>query len=266
LGVTTVSGEPAKRAELASAICHAAGRPEVPIHVGAADPILIEQPQKHASQHEALGEQWTHDKYEAKPTALEFLRQTIRSRPGEITLLTIGPLTNIALLFALDPELPGMLKQIVLMAGRFFTRSREGHVVEWNMLCDPHAAAKVFKAPVPKFIAVGLDVTTQCQMDADECRRRFTEAGGPLAPVAAMAEVWFRHTNKVTFHDPLAASLIFEPSLCELDTCHIEVDILNAPTMGHTYHRYNTNQSPHQVAHSVDVKGFFEHYFSVVSR
>ena len=53
----------------------------------------------------------------APNVAVDFLRQTIRSRPGEITLLSVGPLTNIGLLFALDPEIPELLKQYVMMGG-----------------------------------------------------------------------------------------------------------------------------------------------------
>ena len=215
LGITTVSGEPDKRAALASAVCHAAGRPDIPVHVGVEAPFLGDQWQPKASQAEALTSDWPHKIYGMENTAIAFLRDTIRARPGEITLLTIGPLTNIALLFALDPELPGLLKELVMMGGWYFTKSRAGRLVEWNIQCDPYAAAKVFAAPVPKLTAVGIDVTDQCKLPADECRTRFAKAGGPLGVVAAMAEVWFRHVPQITFHDPLAAALIFQPDLCQ---------------------------------------------------
>jgi purine nucleosidase len=266
LGITTVSGEPEKRAELASAICHAAGRADVPIHVGAEEPLLIAQRQAQASQHKALSAQWAHKTFESKEnTAIEFMRRTIRSRPGEVTLLAVGPLTNIALLFAIDPEIPGLLKQMVLMGGRFFSKSARGAVTEWNIICDPHAAAKVFQTPLPRLAAVGLDVTEQCRMPADECRRRFAESGGPLLPTAAMAEVWFRHTAEVTFHDPLAAALIFEEDLCEMEPYQVQVDLVNPHTLGHTYQIQNPDDDPqHEAAFAVDSDAFFEHYFSVV--
>jgi purine nucleosidase len=267
LGITTVSGEPHKRADLASAICHAAGRADVPIHVGTEEPLLIAQRQPQASQHKALSAQWAHQAFESKEnTAIEFLRRTIRSRPGEVTLLAVGPLTNIALLFAIDPEIPSLLKQMVLMGGRFFSKLPHGSVSEWNILCDPHAAAKVFQAPLPRLAAVGLDVTEQCRMSADECRLRFSEAGGPLLPAAAMAEVWFRHSSEVTFHDPLAAALIFEEELCEMEPCQVEVDLVNTHTLGHTYPVHTAEDEPqHEAASSVDAGAFFEHYFAVVS-
>ena len=263
LGITTVSGEPARRASLADAVCQAGGRTDVPIHVGVENPLLVQQHQPRAPQAEALSDTIPHRLFAPDNTAIRFLRDTIRARPGEITLLTIGPLTNIALLFALDPELPGMLKQLVMMGGRFHTRAGNGGLSEWNILCDPHAAAMVFAAPVPRLVAVGLDVTEPCQMLRDECRARFTAAAGPLAPVVAMAEVWFRHVPHITFHDPLAAALIFEPSLCALEPYHIGVELANPHLSGLTL-PLPGDSKPHLVAARVDPTAFFAHYFGVV--
>ncbi len=164
----------------------------------------------------------------------------------------------------LDPEIPGMLKQLVMMGGRYHTRADNGDMLEWNILCDPHAAAKVFAAPVPRLLAVGLDVTMQCRMDAGECRRRFA-AGGPLAPTAAMAEVWFRNVPAITFHDPLAAALIFQPTLCDTEDAYVKVEIGNPHLLGLTYHRNDLETAPHQLAVTVDPEAFFAHYFSVVT-
>ncbi|MCW3100893.1 MAG: Inosine-uridine nucleoside N-ribohydrolase [Chthonomonadaceae bacterium] len=263
LGITTVSGEPERRASLADAVCQAGGHPDVPIHVGVANPLIVTQHQPRATQAEALSAAMPHRGFAQANTAIAFLRNTIRSRPGEITLLTIGPLTNIALLFAMDPDLPGMLRQLVMMGGRYHTRAANGGLTEWNILCDPHAAAMVFDAPIPRLVAVGLDVTEPCQLPRDECRARFTAAAGPLAPVAAMAEVWFRHAPHITFHDPLAAALIFEPSLCALQPYHIDVELTSPHLYGLTL-PLPGDPKPHLVAARVDPAAFFAHYFGVV--
>lgn len=263
LGITTVSGEPHHRASLADAICQAGGRTEVPIHVGVEKPLLVKQHQPRAPQAEALTDAFPHRKFTHENTAINFLRETIRSRPGEITLLTIGPLTNIGLLFSLDPELPTLLKQLVLMGGRYHTRASNGGLTEWNILCDPHAAAIVFAAPVPRLVAVGLDVTEPCQLPRDECRTRFSAAGGPLAPVAAMAEVWFKQVPHITFHDPLAAALVFEPLLCPLAPSHIGVELTSPHAPGLTL-ALPGEEKPHHVAVSVDPAAFFAHYFAIV--
>ncbi|MDQ2687794.1 MAG: nucleoside hydrolase [Armatimonadota bacterium] len=263
LGITTVTGEADKRAMLADAVCRAAGRDDVPMHVGAQMPLINPARQPQAAQAEALTAQWPHREFGPEPTAVDFLRNTIRARPGEITLLAIGPLTNVALLFALDPEIPKLLKQLVMMGGWFFARPAP----EWNILNDPHAAQMVFAAPVPTFTAIGIDVTGQCTLAAEECRRRFTEIGGPLAPVAAMAEVWFRHVNQITFHDPLAAALIFEPSLCRTEAQRVTVELVSPYIQGQTLimREGEGDEKPHRLAAEVDREAFFAHYFSVVA-
>jgi purine nucleosidase len=263
VGVTTVSGEPHLRASLADAVCRAAGRDDVAVHVGIEPPLRIGPKQPRAEQAEALTEAWPHGVFAKDDTAVMFLRDTIRSRPGEITLLPIGPLTNIATLFTADPEIPSLLREIVLMGGRYFPGDPGIAAIEWNIQCDPDAAAIVFGAPVPKLTAVGLDVTTKCRMPADECRRRFAAAGGPLAPVAAMAEIWFRHRPEITFHDPLAAALIFEPRLCTTEAGSIVVE-LGDDEVGTT--RFEVGDPRHVAALTVDAAAFFAHYFEVAGR
>src|SRR5437762_3300758 len=89
LGITTVTGQPDRRAALADAICRAGGRDEVLIHVGTEAPLLVSPRQPHAPQAEALDGRWPHRAYSKENTAIHFLRETIRARAGEITLLTI---------------------------------------------------------------------------------------------------------------------------------------------------------------------------------
>jgi len=259
LGITTVSGQPDKRAMLADAVCRAGGRTDIPVHVGVEAPFLIAPQQPRAPQAEALTERWSHRQFSLENTAIDFLRETIRSRPGEITLLTIGPLTNIALLFALDPEIPSLLQGLMMMGGHFYAPR-----LEWNIICDPHAAAKVFAALVPKLTAVGIDVTGRCVLPADECRRRFAQAGGALELVAAMAEVWFRHAPQITFHDPLAAALLFDETLCQIEPQKSEVELSSPRLLGLTTIDYEAAEKPHQIAKDVDPEAFFRHYFDVV--
>ncbi len=141
LGITTVTGEPGKRAALASVLCRVAGR-DIPIHAGSPVPLLVGQRQPVAQQAEALA-RWTHQPSWPAATAVEFLRQEIRRHPGQVTMLCIGPLTNIGLLFTVDPEIPSLLKALVLMCGSFTPAGQKARAVEWNAQVDPHAAAIV---------------------------------------------------------------------------------------------------------------------------
>lgn len=257
LGITTVTGQGARRAMLASVLCRLAGR-DVPIRVGAEHPLLVDQRQPAAPQAAAL-DRWPHDVEVAPEHAVDFLRRTIRRHPGEVVLLTIGPLTNVALLFALDPEIPGLLKGLVSMAGCF-----DGHELvgqEWNVLLDPHAAAMVYRARAPGHRSVGLDVTLQVSMDAAEVRERFRS--GLLRPVLDFAEVWFRERDRVTFHDPLAAAVVFDDGICGFDRGVVTVD-LDGSDLGDV-HMSRDGGATHEVAATVDTARFFSHYFDVVA-
>jgi inosine-uridine nucleoside N-ribohydrolase len=263
LGVTTVTGKPEVRAQLASAVCHAFGRKEVPIYSGAGRPLLIPQKQPEVPQASVLPK-WAHDKGFASNLAVDFLRQTIRSRPGEITLLSVGPLTNIGLLFALDPEIPSLLKQYVMMAGQYFgLASHHYSLTEWNAKGDPHATAIVFQARGVDVRCYGLDVTMQCRMPAEECRRRFSE--GPLKLIGEMSEVWFKVRPEITFHDPLAAASVFKPDLCKMVPGRVDIELQSDRLLGLTQFNRHSDDKPHQVAAEVNADAFFEHYFSFVT-
>ncbi|AVT29588.1 nucleoside hydrolase [Plantactinospora sp. BC1] len=263
LGITTVSAEPEARAALASVLCRAAGR-SVPILPGAAEPLASPPVQGPPPQAAALA-RWEHETSFPTGAAVEFLRQTIRAHPGEVTLLAIGPLTNVALLFAVDPEVPALLRSLVLMGGAF--TSVPGP--EWNIHCDPYAAARVYATPVPVHRSVGLDVTTRVRMDADAFLERC--ANPLLRPVADMAASWFAERPEVTFHDPLAATTLFAPSLCTFAPGEVSVDTGLGPAAGTTTFRPAdggnspaAGSAPHEVAVEVRPQAALDHYFEVV--
>ncbi len=263
LGITTVSGEPIKRAMMASAQCNVAGK-TVPIYPGAETPLLVEPRQPKSPQADALV-RWSHETSFATGEAVEFLRHTIRAHPGEITLLPIGPLTNIALLFASDPEIPSLLKSVVLMGGLFDTarlKNWRGGKWEWNIWCDPHAAAMVYRAPVKISRSIGLDVTTQVTMDAPQVREKFQTK--LLRPVLDFAEVWFQHAEKITFHDPLAATTIFDDAICGYERGHVDVELHDPDNFAVTKWT-PTEQGKHEIATTVNAERFFAHYFGMVS-
>jgi len=259
LGITTVSGEADKRAMLASALCKIAGQ-NIPIFPGATDPLLIKQKQPHATQSAALPK-WEHQTKFPQGEAVEFLRQTIRANPGEVSLLTIGPLTNIALLFRADPEIPALLKSLVMMCGVFTPQPADKPCCEWNARCDPHAAVIVYETDVAIHRSIGLDVTTQVKMAAQAVKERFSHP--LLQPVLDFAEHWFDTQSAITFHDPLAATTIFDPNICKFYPGTVEVDPNDDSQYGFTKWDDQAVPPKHEVALEVDVERFFEHYFGV---
>jgi purine nucleosidase len=257
LGITTVTSEPGSRAKLASVLCRHAGR-QVPIHVGAANP-LVGRPLQQPPPQAAVLDRWEHETSPPAGHAVDFLRRTIRAHPGEVTLLTIGPLTNVALLFAEDPEIPSLLESLVTMGGSY-AMANPGP--EWNMHCDPHAAAQVFGATIPIHRAIGLNVTTRVRLPADEFLRRCEVPA--LQPVADMAQSWFGHRPEVVFHDPLAAATIFEPDLCLFEAGEVTVSTSRGPLAGSTLWRPSL-KGRHLVAVDVQPDTFLDHYFNIVA-
>lgn len=255
LGVTTVSPDPIKRAMLVDAICRRAGRADIPIYPGAASAILGSHKQLEVPQAAVL-DRWAHSKDFPKGEAVRFMRDTIESRPGEVTLLAIGPMTNVGLLFATYPETVAKLKSLVLMCGG------TNHY-EWNAINDPIATAVVYQTKASPHISIGLDVTMRCVLDGTRAR---AEIGGVvLDPVADMSSVWLRRADRIVFHDPLAAAVVFEPDLCEYESGTLSVELKSDRLAGHTlFDRGNPSESPHTVAVSVDAERFFDHYFEVV--
>jgi inosine-uridine nucleoside N-ribohydrolase len=257
LGVTTVSGEAERRAMIASALCHAAGK-RVPIHVGASEPLRVKQRQPHAHQAARLGD-WPHDRSFASPDAVGFTREMVRSNPGEITLLAVGPMTNVASLFVEDPAIPRLLKRLVLMAGWFGDLTGRGEVADWNVHCDPHAAEIVYRANVSAHRSVPLDVTQHAKVSVAWFRSRFRV--GALRLVRDLAEG--DTGREVWFHDPLTAATLFDDRICRFERGRVSVD-LDAPN-GRSRTSWQAGAGDHEVAVHADLNRFFDHYFSVVS-
>jgi inosine-uridine nucleoside N-ribohydrolase len=265
LGITTVHGDVLKRAELASALVCAAGQ-RVPIYPGSRWPFYNSPlPPVEVRQHDAVSA-WPHETVFPQMEWLEFMRHTIRDNPGEVTLLAIGPMTNVGLLLSFDPELVTLLKRIVLMCGAFADRFR----LEWNALCDPYATAMVYRAvagvlppktPCCAHYSVGLDVTGQCKLSAADVRRCFRHP--LLRPVLDFAGIWFEQAKAktITFHDPLAAVNIFHPDILSFRAGHVAVNLTDPARMGQT-RLVEDGEKPHSIAETVDVPAFFRHYFA----
>jgi purine nucleosidase len=190
-GITSVSGESNLRASLCSAMLyseaathenlaresgknasyHAQAAKELrnlPVVCGRSDPLVEKQRQPKCQQSVVLKDfdHATFDSDASGDSAVSFLASTILSRPpNTVTLLTIGPMTNIALLFSSHPSIPSRLARLVSMSGIFFTRLEFAinGLSEWNVFLDPHAAQTVCSVSAPAFF-VGLDVTTRVTM------------------------------------------------------------------------------------------------------
>jgi purine nucleosidase len=248
LGITTVSGEAEKRASLASVLCQAAGK-DIPIYPGSGRPMQGEQRQPIAQQASVLP-YWPHQTDFPANQAVDFLANAIRANPGEVIFLTIGPLTNTGLLFSQYPDVAELLGGFVMMGGNFDDSGPEAGRIESNVAGDRLASEITYKAPIHLHWSLGLNVTQQVMMSADDVREKFTAP--LLRPVLDMAEIWFTGFYPfIAFHDPLAAATIFEADLCSYQQGLVNID--NAAAPGKTFWQPAETGALHQVAMTVDV-------------
>jgi purine nucleosidase len=153
--------------------------------------------------------------------AHRFIIDTVRAHPGEVTLLAVGPLTNLALALADDPQIASLVKQVVIMGGAFGTGGVLGNVTpaaEANMLGDPDAADHVLGAAWPVAI-VGLDVTQPTIMSRDylaSLRDRGGAAGQFVWDVSRHYEAFHQESAQlqgIYVHDSSAVAYLLAPHL-----------------------------------------------------
>jgi inosine-uridine nucleoside N-ribohydrolase len=171
LGVTTTYGnvEVARATESALRVLEAAHRPDIGVHQGLSRAIdgsihaeSLERYERH-SQRSGSVDLDRVERGRSSEHAVDFIIRSVHERPGEITLIAVGPLSNVAMALVKDPSIAPKVKQITIMGGAFgfdteFGRGNVTPVAEYNIWHDPLAAKVVFESGIP-LVAVGLDVT-----------------------------------------------------------------------------------------------------------
>ncbi|WP_284241166.1 nucleoside hydrolase [Paenibacillus glycanilyticus] len=236
-GVTTVYGDAHLRAKMVSKMIRLAGQSDIPVMAGLDRSLLGNRPIWMAG-HEgegllAKGEELEYDNRHA----VDFIVETVMNNPGEITLIPIGPLTNIAASLIREPRIANNVKEIVLMGGatRLADNGADIRVVEHNIACDPEAASVVFGSGAP-IVMVGLDVTMKVQITEAE-RQSLVATNDPLnLKLAGMMERWFDFVKEqhTYMHDPLTVSLLIDRSLVQTKKMNIQVEYDHRPRTGQT--------------------------------
>lgn len=212
-----------------------AGREDIPVARGASAPLVREYTEPATDVHgsDGLGDAGIAGEPEgqaAHARAAQFIVETIMSRPGAVTLVPIGPLTNIAMALKLEPRLVKATKRVVLMGGTAFAAGNVTPVAEANIYNDPEAAAIVFGAGW-EVVMVGLDVTTQVVMD----RAYIGELARSSAPYARLCARLVPHyqafhasayqsDGQLNTHDPTAIAYLLRPDLFTTLECPVRVE------------------------------------------
>ncbi len=185
-GVTTVFGDTLRRAYLASHLLHVYGREDIPIAAGRQEPLQLRHRPSGVPQAAIL------DRNEecsvlSDCSGPELIVQMAMSYPGRLTLLCLGPLTNVALALSIEPRLFMAIRSIIMMGGSSGTP-----LPEWNVRSDARAAQMVLGAGVPVTI-LGLNITKRCQLQEQDIEALRNAHSPQTRLLSQLLAVWQRH-------------------------------------------------------------------------
>jgi purine nucleosidase len=262
VGVTTVFKNTIARARQARTILQVADRENVPVAAGCGAVLSPRTTYGFDPRQAYLANELPNQDASCLPEAelpprdprhaVDFLIDTLLANSGDITLLTIGAMTNVAMAIIKEPRIISRIPRIVSMAAAF-----DRLTSEWNIKCDPVASAILFESQIPMNI-IGLDVTTRVQF-----RREHIDAldasPRPLAQRLAQAiAAWAQHSGWAQqihglpiMHDPLAAATLFAPELVCWRRGKATVELGGDQTYGFTTFAEDP-AGPHQYAYAVD--------------
>lgn len=280
LGVTTVAGNvPLALTERnARQIRDIADRSDVKIYAGCSKPMvrdLVTAERVHGKTgidgiEIVEPKQPLEDKH-----AVDFIIETLNGADREsITLVPMGPLTNIAQAFTKDPSILEKVEQIVLMGGAMREGGNHSPSAEFNILVDPHAADTVFRCGRP-ITVMGLDVTHQV-LATPERRDRIRAIDNEAArATAGMLDFFNRHDTVkygslgAPLHDPCTIAFLLKPDLFEGKLCNISVETESELTIGNTaVDFWHVTDRPKNATwiHAVDADGFYDLLIERLSR
>jgi inosine-uridine nucleoside N-ribohydrolase len=277
-GITIVQGNvPAEKGySNAHHLLKLINREEVPLRRGCLRPLSAER---------TTQTRWLERRYDSKQItqmiepqgedadAVSFLIDSVLANPGEITLVTIGPLTNVATAMQRSPEFAPALKGIVMMGGTAACAGNISPAAEFNFWQDPDAADIVFRSGAD-LTMVGLDVCHQTHLypeQVQECARAGSELGQFVLEATAP---WFKTmsggagSGSLHLYDSLAMAVTIDPGLVSLEESYVEIETGNGPAQGMSvsHHKsfqrsiFNHPETNAKVALDVEAEVFAERF------
>jgi purine nucleosidase len=271
LGIVAVAGNVplSHTARNALRICELAGKREIPVFAGCEHPMgrkLVTAEHVHGKtglDGPDLPEPSM--KLQSKP-GVEYIAETLQAAaPGEITLVTLGPLTDIAMALTLAPEIAGKVREIVMMAGAYFEGGNITPTAEFNVYVDPTAADIVLKSGIP-IVMMPLDVTHRVLVTPPRMEHLFglgNRSGKALAEALTFSRAFDIKKygwEGAPLHDPTTVAYLLKPALFQGREINVSVETTSELTMGMTVADYwRVTQRPHNVRYirEVDADGFF---------
>ena len=253
--ITPVSGNVPLAFTLPNALrlIEIAGRPEIPVAAGAAVPLmrrLVTAAYVHGNNGLG-GVEFPEPKIKpVAENASDLIRRVVRANPGEITIVAIGPLTNVATVLKADPGIAPMIKSFVLMGGSL-SGGNITPAAEFNFYVDPEAARIVFDSGVP-ITMVGLDVTNKVLLHESQVRileaaqNPVSQAAGKIMRATMSRIKPTKDETVVAMHDPLTIASLIDPSVVTLKDYYVQIETTGEMTAGMSvgYYRAPVRRSP----------------------
>lgn len=245
LGITAVAGNvPLTLTEKnARKVCELAGRPDMKVYPGASRPMVRDLvTAEHV--HGQTGLDGPDLPEPAMPLmqihAVDFIVETLMNHaPGDVTLCTLGPLTNVALALVREPRIAERVREIVMMGGGFFEGGNITPAAEFNIYVDPHAADVVFRSKIP-IVMMPLDVTHKA-LTSPERIATFRELGTRVGDATAILLEYQERFDTEKYgsqggplHDPCVIAYLLEPEIFGGRRCNVTVETASELTMGMT--------------------------------
>lgn len=196
----------------------------------------------------------------------DFLIEGIMSKPGEVTLVCIGPLTNVAMAIRKEPRIVKNVKEVFVMGGAIRHEGNTTALAEFNTFVDPHATHIVFHSGMP-ITLTPLDVTYQCIFLPDDLNR-LLKIDSPITKFIADATRFYMEFHDeyqkiegCVINDPLTMALTFMPELCDYQELYVDVDISTGVGLGNTFadfYNYEKKPANMKVALGVRPRMFME--------
>jgi len=247
VGIGTVNGcvNPAVAAANTLSLLATAGRDDIPVAVGAYEPVsgISRRGAAHMHGRNGIGDvllprsRW----HPVEHSATELLIRLAHEHPGQLEIIAVGPLTNLAEALYLDPELPRLVRRVTIMGGAVFAVGNAGKYAEANIAADPTAAADVFAASWPVTL-VPLDATAEHTLNETHRRALASASGLTQQALAAMLGTCLAQcgkqsrTRRFALPNSLAAAFAtgdLEPE--RAPTLRICVDTSAGPRRGQTH-------------------------------
>jgi len=205
--------------------------------------------------------------------AVDFIIETVRANPGEVSLLVIGPATNIALAIRQAPDIVPLIKQIVYMAGAFDVRGNTTPAAELNVWIDPEATRIVMRSAIPQ-ATIPLDVTNLTQLGKADYDRIMAAEGANREIFAGtrVERAFERDANaRINVFDTLALAYLIDPTYAtKVDELYVDVDVSFGPSYGRTFGYWIEQETDMlqkiSVVKEFDTQRFFALYVDLMTR